>query len=298
MKRLLTLLFCGLVPAGLALADGPGPSRKMTDAELSAFNHVRSTIQNALPKAPEGYKFTFEYQSDFDEGKVPEAIKPDQMFWMSYVATYTLDRSLRAEREMSTYMDRAKGTPEQQAELAELDAKDAELTKARDRTRDRAEKDKIRAEMKTVNAEAEQLRAEIMTQYQAWLASGGAATTSQNVDKSLPASELSIRVMINQVISLIDKASPFKVEGFPLVFEQSEGCSGSDTYCITVFLGPFEKSKRVSGYTRYEPRETGPGVCTKVRGMALTIGGPKDKLEGVRDFLQKTDLTKLKSLVP
>jgi hypothetical protein len=39
-------------------------------------------------------------------------------------------------------------------------------------------------------------------------------------------------------------------------------------------------------------------VCTKVRGLVLTVGGPKDKSGGVRDFMKQTDLAKLKSLVP
>lgn len=299
MKRLLTALSLILIPASFALADGPGPERKMTAAEASAFNSLRAAIQNALPKVPEGYKFTFEYVSDFGDGMIPEAIKSGAMFQMSYAATYVFDSAIREGKEVSSFMDRAKGTPEQQARLAELNAKDEELGKARDQTRDRAEKDRIRAQRKAISAQQDSLLQEIITQYQAWAAAGGAQALTQSLDKSLPAKELTIRIRVNDDdVSLIDKATPYAIPGVPLAFEQSEGCADYDTYCITVFLGPFEKTRKISEYTSYQLRNAGPGIPTKARGIAVFFGGPKDRPESVRAFVQKTDLGKLKALLP
>jgi hypothetical protein len=297
VKKHLFLLICCLVPASLALADGSGPARKMTVAEAASANKVRDAIQNSLPKAPEGYAFTFTRVSDFDEGTLPEAMGAGEMFRMSYSANYALDRSLLAERTQSTLMDKAKGTPEQQAKLAELDAKVAELKEARDAAKDRVAKETIRAQIKSVNAEAEALRDEIMAQFQAWMASGGAAATSQEIDDSLPADEVSISITVNAGVSVLDKATAYPIEGFPLAFEQAEGCQGSDTYCITILLGPFVKLDKLSGYTRYKLPEKGTGVPTDARGIALVIGGPKEKAETVRTFLRGIDLAKLKAVL-
>ncbi len=297
MRRSLVFLFCFLVLGSPALADGVGPERKMTEAEASTFAAVRNTIQSALPAARNGYEFKFAYVSEFSEGMVPESIGAGEMFRMSYEATYTFDNSNAAAQQMSMYMDRAKGTPEQQAMLAELDAKGAELKKARDSTRDRGEKEKIRAALKVVRDRADSLQTAIMADYQAWVASGGAATAAQDMQKTLPAKELSVRIVINQTISVLDTASHYEVEGVPLAFDKAEGCAGYDTYCLTLLIGPFAKTDKVSGRDRYKLPDVAPGVPTKARGIAVMIGGPKDKPEAVRELLQQIDLAKLKALV-
>jgi hypothetical protein len=268
----------------------------MTPAEVAAYDQVRGTLRGALPKAPAGYTLLF--ITDGEEGRLPEAIQPGQMSRALYTATYTLDQSVIDMQAVSMQMDRTKGTPEQQSRLAALNAKDAELTSARDKTRDRAEKDRIRAELKEVRVEADRVQAEIMAGIQAWLAAGGAAHTTQDLDNSLPAKELTIRICVNDDTHLPDQVAPYKIEGIPLAFEQAEGCQDSNTYCITLFLGPFEKVKKVSGYTGYVLRETDLGVPTKARGIILTFSGPKDRPDAVRDFVRRTDLAKLKTLLP
>jgi hypothetical protein len=148
-KRFFALTMCLLLPASLALADGDGPTRKMTGPEASAFNVLKSTFQRVLPKPPANYALAIRFGNDAGEIMLPEAIKPDQMARMSFTATYTLSREFQDGQQRASLMDRAKGTPEQQARLAALDAKDAELTRARNKTRERGEKERIRAEGKT-----------------------------------------------------------------------------------------------------------------------------------------------------
>jgi hypothetical protein len=298
MKRLMAALFCLFIPVGVALADGPGPQRKMTDKEASVFSSVRSTIQDALPKAPEGYDFTLRYRSDYDEGMIPEGISPNEMFQVSYLASYIRDESLIQGETTSYFLDRTKGTPEQQARMAELNVKDAELSKARKNAKDPAEKDRIRAERKAVSAETDKLLEEIVAGYQAWLASGGTGTAAQDIKKALPAKELTVWVRLNQDVSLSDKAVPCAIGGDFPGFEQTEECQSYDSYCITVFIGPFEKAKKISGYTSYQLPETGLSVPTEVLGMALIFTGPKDKPEIVRDFVRGTDLASLRGLLP
>ena len=70
------------------------------------------------------------------------------------------------------------------------------------------------------------------------------------------------------------------------------------TSCISVFLGAFDKEKRVSGYTRYNLRNANLGVTTKPRGLVVVVAGPKEQAQGVRDFLSQVNLAKLKGLLP
>jgi hypothetical protein len=298
MKRCLALMMCFLLPVSLALADGEGPTRKMTGTEASAVNALKSAFQSALPKTPANYALAIRFGNDADEIMLPEAIRPDQMARMSFTASYTLNQEFQDGQQRASFSDRAKGTPEQQARLAALDAKDAELTRDRNKTRDRSEKERIRAELKAVRDEENKLREQVMADYQAWVASGGATAALQNTDRALPPKELTVRAFVNQEVNLNDKAAPYQLPGFPLSFEQSEGCRDYNTCCITVFLGAFEKEKRVSGYTRYNLRNANLGVPTKPRGMAIVVAGPKEKPQSVRDLLRQIDLAKLKALLP
>jgi hypothetical protein len=297
MNRLLAVVSGLLLAGSVAWADGIGPGREMTGPEALAYQEVHDTIQKALPKAPEGYAFEFKLEGERAEGEVPEGIGPSEMFQIRFLATYTLEQDNSAEAAQAALMERAKGTPEQQAKMAELEAKAAELKKARDDAGSRAEKDQIRAQLKSVQAEENQLQDEIMAQFQAWMASGGATAVQQSAAASVPAKLLTVRAMINSTVSVIDTATPYKIEGFPLAFERSEGCDDVDTYCITVFLGPFAKADKISGRDRYRLPEDSPGVPTKARGIALTFAGPKDKPESVRELLRKTNLEILKPLV-
>jgi hypothetical protein len=298
MKRCLVLTMCFLLPAALGLADGDGPARKMTGPEAAAFNALKNAFQSALPKPPANYAIAIRSGNDSGEIMLPEAIKPDQMARMSFTATYTLSREFREGQQRASFTDRAKGTPEQQARLTALDAKEAELTRARDHTRDRGEKERIRGELKAVRDEGNKLREQVMADYQAWVASGGATAALQNADKALPAKELTVRAYVNQEVNVNDKAAPYKLPGFPLAFEQGDGCQDTYTCCITVLLGVFEKEKRVSGYTRYNLRNANLGVPTKARGMAVVVAGPKEKPQSVRDLLGQIDLAKLKAGLP
>jgi len=298
MRQLLSTFFCVLITASVAFADGVGPQRKMTGAEAAAYSNVTSTLQRALPKAPSGYLFNFSRVSGLDEGMVQEGLKPTEMFRMAHTATYTLDTSDLGEQQRSASMDRARGTLEQQKRMAELNAKEAVLTQARDRSRDPAEKQKIRAELKAVRAEQSKLMAEIVAATQAWVASGGVEETVRSIDQAQPPKEFSISVSINADVSLSDKSAPCTITGAPLAFDLSDGCQKPDSYCVTVLLGDFDKIKRVSGYTLYQPKDVVLGVPTKARTMALTISGPNDRAESVREFAGKIDFAGLMKLLP
>ena len=110
--------------------------------------------------------------------------------------------------------------------------------------------------------------------------------------------ELNVRVQINQDVYVGDKAKPYQLAGYPMAFEQSEGCPDFGSYCVSVLLGPFEKGKKDSESTLFTLRNTPLGVPTKPRGLMLVVSGPKEKPEKVKELLGRVDLKKLNSLLP
>lgn len=296
MNRCLACTAMPLLFATIAVADDAGPTRNMNPAEKAAYGSVQKTIQSALSAPLPNYTASF---SGFDERyQIFEGMKADQMFRMEFALKHTISPEFEQKQAVAGVVDRAKGTPQQQEKMAELNSRDAELKKARDRTRDRAEKDRIRAELKIVHEEENRLSAEINAQVQAWAASGGGVAAQQETVKDLPPRELNVRLRLNQDVRISDHARPYSLAGYQASFEQSEGCVDLGSYCITVLLGPFEKGKRISGSTQYTLRNTPLGVPTKPRGLMLVVSGPKEKPEKVKELLGKVDLKKLSSMLP
>lgn len=286
MRRFLLGIAAVLLTATMAAADGDGPDRKMTSQESAACGAVQKTLREALPDTPEGYRASL---TGF-EGPctLPEAITPDRMHRMFFEVKYTLTDEALQKHAVAGIVNRTKGSPRQQERLAALRGKSEELKKARGNARDRAEKDRIRAEIKAVNEEENRLVDEIAAGIQ----------TPMDPMKELPAKELSVRFQVNQEVRVRDQATPYSVPGFPMAFEQKEGCVDFGTYCITVLLGPFEKGNSVVGATVYPLRNVPLGVPTKPRGLALVVSGPKDKPEVVRELLKRTDIKKLAAMLP
>ena len=292
IARIVTLLLFPLI----TMADGDGPSRNMNPAEKAAYESVQKTIRSALSAAPENYTASF---SGFDDRyQIYEGMKSDQMFRMSFGVTYTVSPEFMEKQATASVVSRTKGTPQQQSRMAEIQARSAELRKARDKAKDRDEKDRIRAEMKGVNAEENRLIAEIAAQIQSWATSGGGIPAMQEVGAALPPRELNVRVQINQDVRIGDKAKPYQIAGYPMAFEQSEGCPDFGSYCVSILLGPFEKRKRAGEATLYTLRNTPLGVPTKPRGLMVVVSAPKEKPEKVMELLGRVDLKKLNSMLP
>ena len=294
MKRWIVGCALVLLTASPALADGDGPDQKMTAAETAAYESTRKTIREALPPNLADYSSAF---SGFEgPALLPAGLPSDRMYRMSFAVKYALTAEASQRQAVAALMNLTQGTPAQQDKLAALRAKSEELKKAR-KTRDRDEKERIRAELKALNEEENRIVAEIASANQARAAAGGGIPAMQEVARALRAKELAIQLRINQDVRIPDRAKSYSIPGFPTAFAQDEGCPEFGSYCITVLLGPFEKGKRISGETEYALRAS-PGVPTKPRGMALVVSGPKDKPEAVRNLLPKVDLGKLKKLLP
>src|SRR5512139_520803 len=98
----------------------------------------------------------------------------------------------------------------------------------------------------------------------------------QSAAQSLPAKEFTIRVVVNQDVSVNGAAAPVKLAGAPLAFEQSDGCEKHDDACITVLLGQFDKDKEKRGsHWLYKLHPANLGVVTKPRGMVIVVAGPR-----------------------
>jgi hypothetical protein len=115
---------------------------------------------------------------------------------------------------------------------------------------------------------------------------------------------IGVALLLPAALALADGEGPSRkmtgpeAAGFPLAFKQTEECRDYGTSCISVFLGAFDKEKRVGGYTRYNLRNANLGVTTKPRGLVVVVAGPKEQAQGRRDFLSQVNLAKLKGLLP
>jgi hypothetical protein len=296
MNRCLACAAGLLLIATTAMADGDGPTRNMNPAEKAAYESVRKTVRSALSAPLPNYTAWF---SGFDDRyQILEAMKADQMFRMNFALKFTISPEFEQKQAVAGVMDRTKGTPQQQEKMAELNSRDSELKKARHETRDRTDKDRIRAELKSIHEEQSRLSAEIIAQIQAGSASGGGVSAQQETVKGLPPREFNVRLRLNQDVRISDHAKTYSLAGYRTSFEQSEGCVDAGSYCITVLLGPFEKGKRISGSTEYTLQNTPLRVPTKPRGLMLVVSGPKENPEKVKELLGKLDLELLDSMMP
>jgi len=286
-----------LLPVAVALADGEGPQRKPTPAEAQALSKLWTTIEQSLPPAPVNYTEQFTGPAvSLEAFTLPQSMPPDGMLRMAFQKVFTLDPSVVQQ----TFADRSQGTPEQQARIATLDAKLSELVDARDRSRDPAEKKRLRAQIQETEVDADALREKILSDYQQWIASGGMMSAMQEAQKVQPSKGLVIRVAVNAdafILAQADNSGIPAANGLQRVYEEEQGCDGlADSYCYTVLLGPFEKGDNISGWCRYAPTHPKREVLTQARGMVITVSGTKDVRE-VMALLKQTDLERLESML-
>jgi hypothetical protein len=284
-----------LLIASLASADGDGPTRQMTSAETAAYESVRKTVRDAVPSALPGY--TVSVSGSEQSAQIPEALPAGRMHRMAFTIKYTLTKEEEQKQAVAALMESTRGTPQQQEQLAAIRAREEELKKARDRTRDRGEKDRLRAEIKTVQQEENRVLDEIAAAQMTQAASGGSAAMKSPAD-AISARVLSAEFRVNQTFRVSNRAKPYPIAGFPTAFEQGEDCPDASSYCITVLIGPFTKGRLAGRSTEYTLSDSVPGPSTRPRGLALIVSGAKNKPEAVRELLQKTNLGLLKGMLP
>jgi len=288
MKRYFLIVCSLVIAASLAWADGDAPTRPMNNSEAAAFKNVQSTIKAALSQPGDGIHVTY---TGFDKKDIAEGTSPDRMSRMLFKAQYTLTSEKRESSMQSMQMDLVKGNADQQAKRAVLEARAEELKQARKRAKSPEEKERIRAELKKVNAEENALVNQIAAG-----ATAGWGKASQAVDKELPPKEMTVRVLVNQEVHIADSAKTYQVAGATQAFEQNDKCQ-EGSYCITMLVGRFEPEKRISGSTRYNLRDSGGTAPTNARGLAVIVGGPKDKKGFMQQFVKQINAAKLQGLV-
>lgn len=282
------IVSCIFFAATLVWADGDLPTRLMNNSEAAAFKQVQSVIRSALPAATDGVIVTY---VGFDRKDIVENATPLRMSPLLFKASYALTGDKRKSSMEAMQMDLIKGNPDQQARMAELEARSEELKQARKRVKTKEEKEQVRAELNKIHVEERVLREQI--------ASGSTAGWNkgmQTVDTSLPPKELTVLVWVNQAVYVPDSARPYQVGGAARAFEQDERCQ-EGSYCITLLLGRFDSEKRISGFTRYTLRDSSNAVPTKARGMAVTVGGPKEKMKYLQQFVKQINTSRLQVLL-
>src|SRR5512134_594077 len=180
-----------LLAASQAAADGDGPVRKMTAQEAAAYGALQKTLREASPPTPPGYVAS---DSGFDaSAMIYQSMTPEHMFRMSFQVKYTVTPEKMQEQAVGYLMGATQGSPQQQQKLAATREKIAALKEARGNARDRAEKDRIREQIKALNDEENRLVDEIALGAQAKMR-GGAPGGGMPPDlaRTLPAKELSV----------------------------------------------------------------------------------------------------------
>ena len=282
--------------AATAFADGDGPTRAMNPSEQAAYDAVRKGVRGSLSAPFPNYASKF---TGFDgKAEIFEATKPDGMHRMAFSVAHTVSKEYEEQRMVAAVMGQTKGTPQQEVRLTEIRAKQESLRDARSRTRDRTEKDRIRAEIKELDREENQIVGAIAAGHQAGAAAESGVPGMAEVAAGLPPKRFDVRVLVNQDIRIHDAAKPFNVAGHPSSFESTDGCLDAGTYCVTVLVGQFEKAGKAGPATIYRPKNAPLGVPTKARALALLVSGPKDKPGMVQDLLGTVDLKSLDALVP
>jgi hypothetical protein len=298
MRRLVLLACCLLFPTAAALADGIGPQRKMTEPEAASLKLLQAILRSSLPAAPQDYKLDFIWVSDLDEGMMPQEMPAGEAMHMLFRANYVWQDPSTEQQDQQAMIQRTKGTPEQQARMDALNAREAELTQARDRSRNPEEKARLRAQRKAVNAQIDSLQQEIMDGLQKWLASGGPAKDMEAKEKAKPAREIVVEFTANGDAFIPEAATAFTIEGIPLAFESDEGSGEYGKHKIQFLLGgPFQKDAKISGSWRYRPPSKA-AVATKAVSLAVCISGQADKPDEVRKLCRQIDSSKLKAMFP
>jgi len=277
-----------LFVTSLSWADGDAPTRSMNSSEAATFKQVQSTIKSSLPPAADGVAVSY---SGFDRKDIAETASPARMSPLLFNAQYTLTGEKRESSMQSMQMDLIKGNSDQQGKRAALEARTEELKQARKRAKSPEEKERIRAELKKINDEENALVDQIAAG-----ATSGWNQAAKVADKSLPPKEMTVRVLVNQEVHVSDSAKPYQVNGAAQAFEQNDKCQ-EGSYCITMLVGSFEPEKRISGSTRYNLRDSGGTAPTNARGLAVIVGGPKDKKGFVQQFVKQINTAKLQGLV-
>lgn len=177
--RLITALVVLTFSSTLCFADGDCPSRPATAQERSVYASTYAAAVAAAAPAPGDW-----VRKDGTKAGGGDAM-PDcpggakgAPFHYQFRFLYEFNQAVLDQAASAAAQNAMKGTPEQQARIAELDAQHEKLVAERKEARrsgDRARVDRIREELRAVNDERNKVQDEITKAYVARVSSGEVA---------------------------------------------------------------------------------------------------------------------------
>jgi len=281
-KILMVLLFVTTVSP--VFADGGDCiNRPANQQELAAFQSAYSAAKASVPSAPKDWVMKDETEAGLGT-TVPKCPKSSNdtpiYYWLKFTYAYSTEASDRADQ--NAVSDAMKGTPEQQAKLAELDRKIDALENAKKEARknsDADEKKRIKEEVSAAKKERNKIKTELNDAYVQRAMSG---QLSQDMDKTKPDrkdAELIIKVNENHA-SIPVRDQPVSIAGA----SQAYWCKGDNNGGrLVILLGAWDKNFK-SDLAR-------TSVVTKAQNMIIEINADQQMAETLARHI-KLDLLK------
>ncbi len=283
MQKMILIVLLLVTMVSPVFGDGGCPERPANQQELAAFQSAYSAAKAALPPAPKDWVMKDDTEAGLGTSvpKCPKSSNDTPIFyWLKFKYAYSDEASDRADQ--NAFNDAMKGTPEQQAKLAELDRKIEALENAKKEARknnDSAEKNRIKEEVSAAKGERSKIKTEISNAYVQRAMSG---QLSQDMDKTKPGrkdAELIIKVNENHAwIPVRDK--PVSIAGA----SQAYWCKGDKNGGrLVILLGAWDKNFK-SDLAR-------TSVVTKAQNIIIEINADQQMAETLARQI-KLDLLK------
>ena len=273
MRKILLTVLLVMLCATPVFADGECPERPANSQEQAAFQAVYNSAKAAVPPAPRDWVRSDETEQGLGT-KMPNCSsgpKDRPLYYrMQFKYKYSSEASGRADQNAVT--DALKGTPEQQAKLAELDRKiDAlEQTKKEARkNRDQAAKDRVRDELKGLRREKNAINDEIMSVYME-RAKSGQLNAEQNKAKPVR-KNAEVIIKVNEKSAWIPvRDTPVAISGASQAYWCKEGDNGGR---LVILLGAWDAN--------FKSNLAGTPVITKAQNMVVEINGEQQMAESL-----------------
>lgn len=276
MQKMILIVLLMVMAVSPVFASSDGPKRPANQQERAAFQSVYSAAKAAVPAAPTDWDVKDE--TDVGEGEsLPEGRFDTPVFyWIKFKYTYSYEASDRADQ--NAVSNAMKGTPEQQARLAELDRKIEALDNAKKearKNRDSAEKNRIRGEVSAAKKERDKIKDVISDAYVQRAMSG------QVVADKPDRMDAELIIKVNEKHAWIPvRDQPMSIAGA----SQAYWCKGDNNGGrLVILLGAWDKNFK-SDLAR-------TSVVTKAQNMIIEINADQQMAETLARQI-KLDLLK------
>jgi hypothetical protein len=273
MHRYILGIMLTFLAATPVLADGDCPDRPATQQERAAIAAMYGAAKAALPPAPVDWLL-----KDETDGKLGTTVpacpggKNDQPVHYRLRFRYAYSSEAAAREDKGVVESALKGTPAQQAKLAELGRKIDELEEQKKTARksgDAGEKERVKKELKTAEKERDRITDEISEAYVQKAMSGQIAA---DMSRNKPASrEAELIIKANERVAWVPATDqPVSIPGAPIAYWFKSDTGGR----LVILLGPWDARK-----FRAELASTSP--VTRAQTLVIEISGDRQMAESL-----------------